>query len=497
MSATNEPLKSAAGEAPPDWDAVRAQLSETFSGNLIGPDDDGYDEARTIWNAMVDERPAVIARCTSTDDVVAVVDAAREHGALLSVRGGGHGITGKALCTGGITLDLTRMRNVEVDAENRLVHVEGGCLLGDVDAATAPHGLAVPAGIVSETGVAGLALGGGIGWLSRKHGLTCDNFHSLQVVTASGDVLEVSETEHPDLFWALRGGGGNFGVVTRFTFRAHDFGPDLRFGAALYRGEEAREALKEYARIYPTLPNNVGWHVAMKRKMPPLPFVPAELVGEPIVMLFCMWLDDPHDPEGERALKDLVSVGDSLATGEAVIPFGLGMQRFLDAEFPNGFRNYTKEAHLDQLSDGAIDALVDFWEDGLSGTESTIEGEIAIYGLGGVAAEIPEEDAAFANRGSLWWINWAMHWHEPGDDLKNMAAIRESCEALAPWGGTGVYVNMLNVDELDRIVEAYGGPEKYRRLGTVKAQYDPGNLFRRNHNIAPEPAEEELEAPPT
>lgn len=489
MSATSEPLKRVPGEGReasqgPDWDAVLAQLSESFSGELVSPGDEGYDEARTIWNAMVDERPALIARCTSTDDVVAVVNAARENDVLLSVRGGGHGITGKALCTGGITLDLTRMRNVEVDVDKQLVRVEGGCLLGDVDAATSPHGLAVPAGIVSETGVAGLALGGGIGWLSRKHGLTCDNFESLQVVTAAGEVLEVSEHEHEDLFWALRG-GGNFGVVTRFTFRAYPFGPDLRFGAALYRAEEARAALLEYARIYPTLPNNVGWHVAMKRRMPPLPFVPAELVGEPIVMLFCMWLDDPHAPEGEAAIKRLVDIGDPAATGEAVIPFGLGMQRFLDAEFPDGLRNYTKEAHLSELSEGAIDALLDFWENGLSGPGSSIEGEIAIYGLGGVAAEVPEEASAFSNRGSLWWINWAMHWHEPEDDEANMASIRESCEQLAPWGGRGVYVNMLNIDELDRVVEAYGGPEKYNRLGLVKATYDPGNLFRRNHNIAP------------
>ena len=200
-----------------------------------------------------------------------------------------------------------------------------------------------------------------------------------------------------------------------------------------------------------------------------------------------MWLGDAEAPEGAAAIDQLVALGDPVVTGTAVIPFGLGMQRFLDAEFPDGLRNYTKEAHLDELSDGAIDELLDFWTDALSREDSSIEGELAIYRLGGVAADVPEDATAFSNRGSLWWINYATHWHEPADDEANMATVRESCDRLAPWAGRGVYVNMLNVDELDRVVEAYGA-EKYERLGTVKAAYDPGNLFRRNHNIAPVPA---------
>ncbi|HZO07348.1 MAG TPA: FAD-binding oxidoreductase, partial [Solirubrobacterales bacterium] len=384
----------------------------------------------------------------------------------------------------GVTCDMTLMRGVEIDFDTKVVHVQGGCKLGDVDEATAEHGLAVPAGIVSDTGVPGLALGGGIGWLSRKHGLTCDNFVSLEVVTAAGETIEVSADSHPDLFWALRGGGGNFGVVTRFSFQAYDFGPTMRFGAALYHEDEARAALREYARIYPSLPNVVGWHVAMKREMPPLPFVPEELVGTPLVMLFCMWLDDPESEEGVAMVERLTSIGDPAVVGSAVIPFGLGMQRFLDAEFPDGLRNYTKEGHLEELSEGAIDALVDFWAQSLN-SNTTIEGELAIYGLGGVAREVPEMDAAFSNRDSLWWINWANHWHDAVDDERNMEIIRASYRSIEPWLGKGVYVNMLNVDELDRVVEAYGGPEKYARLGRVKATYDPTNLFRMNHNIKP------------
>jgi len=464
---------------------VRARLEGSFKGDLLGAGDAGYDDARRIWNAMIDKRPGLIARCADRDDVVAVVNAAREAGLPLSVRAGGHGIVGSALADEeGVTCDMSRMRGVEIDADAKVVHVEGGCKLGDVDEACAPHGLAVPAGIVSDTGVPGLALGGGIGWLSRKHGLTCDNFVSLEVVTAAGEAIEVTEDSHPDLFWALRGGGGNFGVVTRFSFQAYDFGPQMRFGAALYHEAEAREALREYARIYPDLPDNVGWHVAMKRAMPPLPFVPEELVGTPLVMLFCMWLDDPEAKEGEEWVARLTAIGDPVAVGSAVIPFGMGMQRFLDAEFPDGLRNYTKEGHLEELSEGAIDALVDFWADSLN-SSTTIEGELAIYGLGGVAREVPEMDSAFSNRDSLWWINWANHWHEEADDEANMEIVRASYRAVEPWLGKGVYVNMLNVDELDRVVEAYGGPEKYERLGAVKAKYDPTNLFRMNHNIKP------------
>jgi hypothetical protein len=227
----------------------------------------------------------------------------------------------------------------------------------------------------------------------------------------------------------------------------------------------------------------------MKRVMPALPFVPEEIVGRPMVMLFCMWLDDPESAEGEAMVERLTSVGEPAVTGSAVIPFGLGMQRFLDEEFPDGLRNYTKEAHLKELSEGAIEALVDFWAEGMS-ERTTIEGELAIYGLGGVARELGEMDSAFSNRDSLWWINWANHWHDEADDEINMGVIRASYKRLEPWIGKGVYVNMLNVDELDRVVEAYGGPEKYARLGMVKAKYDPENLFRMNHNITPaEPAE--------
>ena len=274
---------------------IAEQLAGQFKGDIIGPDHAEYERARTIWNAMIDRRPGLILRCTSTSDVVAAVTVAREHDLPPNVRCGGHNVAGKAMSDGGLTIDLSGLREVTVDAERKLVHVGGGCRLGDVDAATAPHRLIVPAGIMSETGVGGLALGGGIGWFSRKHGLTCDNFVSLELVLASGEVIEVSADSHPELFWALRGGGGNFGIVTRFTMAAHDFGPMMRIGVSVYEPEQAAAALRGYAAMVPTLPRSVGWHAALKHDMPALPFVPPEYVGKRLVMLVSMWLDDADD----------------------------------------------------------------------------------------------------------------------------------------------------------------------------------------------------------
>jgi FAD/FMN-containing dehydrogenase len=332
---------------------------------------------------------------------------------------------------------------------------------------------------MSETGVPGLALGGGIGWFSRKHGLTCDQFESLGVVLASGEVIEVSADEHPELFWALRGGGGNFGVVTRFTFRAQDFGPMMRIGVSLYQPEDAADALREYASIVPTLPRSIGWHAALKHDVPPLPFVPPDLVGKRLLMLISMWLDDADDPAGVELVDRLGAVGQPCVTASTVLPFGAAVQRLLDTEFPDGHRYYTKEAHVSELAGDAIDALVGFWKD------MPMHGEVEIIGLGGAIGDVPEDATAFANRQYPLWLNFAMAWDDPANDRDYIARTRKIVSDLAPWVGTGVYVNMLNFDELDRVVEAYGGPEKYARLGRIKARYDPDNLFRMNYNITP------------
>jgi FAD/FMN-containing dehydrogenase len=458
---------------------IADQLGAGFKGDVIGPDHADYGERRLVWNAMVDKRPGVILRCTSTEDVVAAVNVARANGLPPSVRCGGHSVSGKALSGGGLTIDLSGMREVTVDAEHQLVHAGGGCLLGDIDQATAPHGLIVPAGIMSETGVGGLALGGGIGWFSRKHGLTCDQLVSLELVLASGEVINVSATEHPELFWALRGGGGNFGVVTRFTFRAHRFGPMMRIGVSLYQPEDAAQALREYAEIVPTLPRTVGWHAALKDVMPALPFVPPELAGRRLLMLVAMWLDDADDPAGAALVERLNGVGRPAVNATTVMPFAGRVQKLLDEEFADGHRYYTKEAHVSDLADEAIDTLVAFWKN------MPMHGEVEIIGLGGAIGDVPEDATAFSNRGYLLWLNFAMSWDDPANDQDYIDRTRKIVGDLKPWTGKGIYVNMLNFDEMDRVVEAFGGPEKYARLGRVKAQYDPENLFRINYNIRP------------
>ena len=480
-TATSTPGTAVAGPAIDEELRLRIaeQLGAQFKGDLISPDDAGYGQARTVWNAMVNKRPGLVLRCTSTDDVVAAVGVARANGLRPSVRCGGHSVSGKALSDGGLTIDLSGLREVTVDAERQLVHAGGGCLLGTIDEATAPHGLIVPAGIMSETGVGGLALGGGIGWFSRKHGLTCDQFESLEVVLASGEVVEASTTRHPELFWALKGGGGNFGVVTRFTFRAHQFGPMMRIGVSLYQPEDAAQALREYARVVPTLPRTVGWHAALKDVMPALPFVPPELVGRRLLMLVAMWLDDADDPEGTELIERLVAVGRPSVKATTVMPFAWRVQKLLDEEFADGHRYYTKEAHVSDLADQAIDTLVAFWKD------MPMHGEVEIIGLGGAIGDVAEDATAFANRDYLLWLNFAMSWDDPANDQDYIDRTRKIVGDLKPWTGEGIYVNMLNFDEMDRVVEAFGGPEKYARLGRVKAQYDPENFFRMNYNIMP------------
>jgi FAD/FMN-containing dehydrogenase len=484
MSSTPSPGATVTVRADLD-EAMRQRIVDLlgagFKGDVIAPGDPEYDRARAVWNAMIDKRPGLIVRPTGTADVVAAVNVARENGLRPAVRCGGHSVSGKAMSDGGLTIDLSLMREVVVDVDRQLVHVSGGCRLGDVDAATAPHGLVVPAGIMSETGVAGLALGGGIGWFSRRYGLTCDQFVSLEVVLAGGETIEVSADEHPELFWAIRGGGGNFGIVTRFTLQAYRFGPTMRIGVSLYHPEDAVEALRAFASIVPTLPRTVGWHAALKHDMPGLPFVPPELAGKRLLMLFSMWLDDPEDPAGAEMVERLGSVGKPALRVMNVLPFAGVVQKFIDEEFADGHRYYTKEAHVSELADEAIDRLVGFWKDMPMG------GEVELIGLGGAIGDVGEDDTAFANRGYLLWLNFAMSWDDPAHDSDYMERTRAIVRDLKPWTGTGIYVNMLNVDEMDRVVEAFGGPEKYARLGRVKARYDPENLFQMNYNITPTP----------
>ncbi|MFF6824797.1 FAD-binding protein [Streptomyces longwoodensis] len=455
------------------------ELRPQFRENLFLPGDVRFEERCSVWNAMVNKRPGLIAYCTSSADVVTAVKAVRRHDALFSVRGGGHSVSGSALCDGGLTIDLGGMREVRVDPARRTVEADGGCLLADVDRATAPHGLVVPSGTVSETGLGGLALGGGFGWLSRAFGLTCDNFRHLDVVLANGTAVRASSTSHPDLFWALQGGGGNFGVVTSFGFRAHAFGPKVLVGAALYRPQDAQAALRAYAQRLPEVPRTIGWHVSMKHRMPPYPFVPRELVGERMMVLMAMWLGEADSAEGMRELERLTRTGNPCIHTTAVLPFAEGVQKMLDDEFRSGHRCYTKELHLGGLRDEAIDALVRFW------TRMEMDGEIALVHVGGAVDELAEGASAFSNRGSPLWMVLDTHWSDGSQDAEYIEQLHQVADTVAATTETKAYSNLLNADEADRVVEAFGGRANYEALGRVKARYDPANVFRSNWNIPP------------
>jgi FAD binding domain/Berberine and berberine like len=399
--------------------------------------------------------------------------------AAAAVRCGGHNVSGKAMSDGGLTIDLSGLREVTVDTERKLVHAGGGCLLATVDAATAQHGLIVPAGIMS---VADLALGGGIGWFSRKYGLTCDQFVSLELVLASGEVIEACADQHPDLFWALKG----WRRQLRHRHPLHLPGLRLRAddadrGLPLRAGGRGRRAARlRVGRAHP-FP-----HCRLARgaeaRHAGAAFVPPELVGRRLLMFISMWLDDADDPAAAEIIDSLCNVGQPCVKAMTVMPFAAGVQQVIDREFEDGHRYYTKEAHVAELADEAIDTLVDFWKD------MPMEGEVEIIGLGGAIGDVPENATAFSDRGYLLWLNFAMRWDDPANDSDYIGRTRNAVWDLPPWVRKGVYVNMLDFDEMDRVIEAIGGPEKYARLGRVKAQYAPENFFRMNYNVIPAPA---------
>ncbi|MFE9017997.1 FAD-binding oxidoreductase [Streptomyces sp. NPDC007808] len=443
------------------------------------PGDSDYDKQRAVWNAMVDRRPAAIAVCTSAHDVVRAVSAARAEGLPLSVRGGGHSVSGQALCEGGLTVDLSGMRRVTVHTGQGLVEAEGGCRLADVDRATAAHGLVVPAGTVSETGLGGLALGGGTGWLTRSYGLTCENFEACEVVLADGRIVEASSTERADLYWALRGrGAATSGSSPGSPSERTDSVPAC---LSLYRPEEAHEALAAYADLAPGLPRTIGWHASLKKRLPPYPFVPADRVGQPGLLLIAMWLGDVDDPAAAQ-LRSLTQVGRPCARECLVLPFADRVQRLMDAEFPEGRRYYTKEAHLRGLDEGAISEIVRFWG------EMPMGGEIVLLSLGGALCDVREPDSAFSHREYPWWLEFLLHWQDPRWDAAYARQAREAVGRLGACVAPGTYLNMLNAgegDDVRALTEAYGGPQKYARLRQVKSRYDLENIFRSNWNIPP------------
>ena len=456
-----------------DVDAFAAQIS----GGVVSPADDAYNEARKVWNATVDRRPALIARCLSDGDVQAAVRFAAAHRMLLSVRGGGHHIAGNAVAEGRMMIDLSGMRAISIDVANRCAHVGAGALLGDLDRASQAHGLATPLGINSTTGVAGLTLGGGFGWLTRRHGLTIDNLLSATVVTADGAARVVSATSEPDLFWALRGGGGNFGVVTSFEFQLHPVGPEVYAGLVVYPFEQARQVLRAWPDFTAGAPDELSvW--AVLRKAPPLPFLPASAHGAEVVIFPLVYSGDVA--AGERAAAPVLRFGDPIGTALGPTPYA-GFQTAFNPLMTAGGRIYWKSNNFSTLSDAAIDLTI-----AAAARLPGPECEIFVAQLGAMARVKPEA-TAFVGRDAGYIMNVHGRWSDARDDERVRAWARQVFQDAAPHATGGGYVNFLTGDEAERVSASYG--TNYTRLQTVKQRFDPGNLFRVNLNIAPAAAQ--------
>ena len=447
-----------------------------FRGRLIKAGDADYDSARKVWNGAIDRYPRLIARCIGTTDVVAAVRFAQHHDLEVAIRGGGHNVAGTAVCDDGIVIDLSAMRGVRVDPKGRSASVQGGALWGDVDNETQAHGLATTGGIVSHTGVAGLTLGGGVGWLMRKHGLTVDNLLAVDVVTADGELLRASEDEHPDLFWALRGGGGNFGVVTSFEFRLHSVGPTVMAGPIFWDASDARDVLRCYRDFIGDAPDALGTVVRFGTA-PPLAVIPEDLHWRPVVMVGTCYAGAIED--GERALRPLRTSRTPLLDLVGPTPY-VGFQSALDSTVVHGWSYYWKSTYLPELRDDLIDVLAEH-----AFSCSSPRSYVAMFHLNGAVSRVADGVTAFGNRQASHAITLDAVWR-PGEDFgeRDTAWTREFFAALGRFR-EGVYVNFLGGDEdPDRVREAYGD-SVYDRLVDIKTTYDPDNVFHHNQNIRP------------
>jgi FAD/FMN-containing dehydrogenase len=450
------------------------EFKAQFRGELVVPASAGYDKARQIWNAMIDRRPALIARCKSAADVVQAVNFARQHALLVSVRGGGHNIAGNAVCDDGLMIDLSPMKNVKVDPKSRKAAVEPGCTLADFDAAAQAHGLATPLGINSTTGVAGLTLGGGFGWLSRKHGMSVDNLVSADVVTADGRQVHASETENADLFWGLRGGGGNFGIVTRFEFQLHAVGPNVLSGLIVFPFAQAKTVLTRFARFTETMPDELTvW--MFTRKAPPLPFLPESAHGKEIIALALCYAGDPA--QGEKLIAPLRAFGTALGEHIGVQPYSAWQQAF-DGLLAPGARNYWKSHNFAQLGEGAIDAIIQY-----AGKLPSPHCEIFVGTIGGRTTRAAPDAMAYSSRDAKYVLNVHGRWDSTAEDGPCIAWAREFFAQAQPFASGGAYINFLTQDEAERVEFAYGGV--YQRLAALKKKFDPTNFFRMNQNIKP------------
>ena len=454
-------------------EAAIEEFRSRLRGELLQPSDEGYDDTRKIWNAMIDKRPGLIARCTGPADVLTSVKFAREHNLLVSVRGGGHNVAGTALCDGGLVIDLSPMKGVHVDPFRRTARAQPGLTLGDLDHETQAFGYAVPAGIVSTTGIAGLTLGGGFGWLNRKYGLTCDNLLSADVVTAQGEMLTASEEENTELFWGIRGGGGNFGIVTSFEYQMHPVGPTVLAGLVVHPMASATQLLRFYRDFVADMPDDLTVIPAL-RIAPPAPFLPEDVHGKPIIASFVCYSGTVE--EGERVLRPLREFGPPLA--DVVEPKTFIMhQSMLDPMQPPGRNYYWKSDDLLELTDQSIDTIV-----GHSEAITSPHTIVPIFQLGGAGSRVAENATAYGHRDAAYALNVNASWTE-GEAEPHIQWARDFSMAMQPYSA-GVYVNFLSNEGDERIKAAYGAA-KYERLVRLKNKYDPTNLFRMNQNIKP------------
>ena len=447
-------------------DAAAETLRNTMRGPLSRPGDDGYDAARQVWNAMIDRRPALIARCAGAADVIAAVRFARERGLYPSVRGGGHNVAGSAVSDGGLMIDLSPMKSVRVDPAARTARAEPGVLWQELDAETQAFGLATVGGVVGTTGIAGLTLGGGQGWLAGKYGLTIDNLLSADVVLADGSLVRASEDEHPDLFWALRGAGANFGIVTSFEYRLHPVGPHVLGGLVIHPFERARDILHFYRDFAAGQPDELTTYAGILTGPD----------GSLVIALVTCYAGDLD--AGERALAPLRAFGSPVADTVAPIPY-TGMQAIMGAGFPHGRLNYWKSGMTRELTDGAIEAIVEF-----GGRITSPFSAIAIADCHGAYSRVDSRATAYAHRDAPFDLIILASWTDPAESDVHVGWTRELHRAVEPHLSHGAYVNDLDRDEPeDRVRAAYG--VNYERLAALKGRYDPSNFFRMNNNITP------------
>lgn len=451
-----------------------ADLKLMLNGNVILPGDESYDESRKIWNAMFDKKPGMIVRCINKNDVAEAVKFANMNDLLIAVKGGGHNSAGTASCDDGMMIDLGLMQDVEVDPHSKTVIVEGGCLLGTVDAATQEHGLALSSGIISHTGVGGLSLGGGFGWISRKHGLSVDNLLSAEVVTAKGEVVYANDQENPELFWGLKGGGGNFGIVTKFKFQCAKIGTEVYSGPVVKRFEDAKEYFQFHREYVKGMPDEMSiWTVI--RHAPPLPFIPEEYHGKMVVLVPFVYLGDAE--KGKELMQPIRDFGVTLGDGSGMHPW-VGWQSAFDGLVDHGARNYWKSHHIKNLDDECLDVVIKY-----ATSMPSNECEVFIPHMEGAPSRVGSGETAFSHRSTPFVMNIHTRWREENDDERCIKWARDFFAETKEFS-QGVYVNFISEEEENRTKEAYTA-DVWDKLVKVKTKWDPGNVFRMNMNIKP------------